>query len=192
MRLSRDRVPGQPRERSIQRALTHSGYRHFPPYATGANRHSRAGGDRRAGSRGWRGFFRQCDRGSPRPQVSIHRQTSGTRHDPTALWLRERGQFRADARRRWRGPRLFRQPSVPRSTQSQAPFEQIAALYERTHFAIDHAALEHPETAVRMHVSQALRAEGLDNGLDTRGDEFGALHFVVLDIDHTDAEADLR
>ena len=38
--------------------------------------------------------------------------------------------------------------------------------YEGTHFAIHDAALQHPEAAVRMHVSQALRAKGFHDRLD--------------------------
>src|SRR5262249_34464710 len=67
---------------------------------------------------------------------------------------------------------------------------QIPPLDERPQLAVGDGALQHPEAAVRMHPLDALGAQHLDRVVDAAGDFVGLLGFVVLDVDHADAEGD--
>src|SRR5580704_15361714 len=67
--------------------------------------------------------------------------------------------------------------------------EQISTFDERLHLAVHHAALQHPETAVRVDIVQAIRTEDLHDVFNPRRHQVGALHFVVLDIDQTNSQA---
>ena len=53
-------------------------------------------------------------------------------------------------------------------------------------------AVQHPESAVRVDVGEAPRAQRPDHSLDARRDEIGRFHLVVFDVDHADTEADFR
>src|SRR6185295_8452752 len=73
---------------------------------------------------------------------------------------------------------------------SEPALEQVAPFDERANLAIDNAALQHPEPAVRMDVLQTVGPDRLDDPLDAGRDEIGALDLVVLDVHDADAEAD--
>src|SRR5207237_10292273 len=68
--------------------------------------------------------------------------------------------------------------------------EKIAAGDERANLPVDHAPLQHPEAAVRMHIRQTIRSHGFRNVVDSRSDELRTLHLVVLDVDDADTELD--
>src|SRR5207247_3201608 len=68
--------------------------------------------------------------------------------------------------------------------------EQIEGGDECSNLPIDHAPLQHPEPAVRMHIRQTIRSNGFHDAVDPRGDELRTLHLVVLDVDDADAKLD--
>src|SRR5689334_12622637 len=71
-------------------------------------------------------------------------------------------------------------------------FKQIAALDERAHFAVGDAALEHPESTVGMDIAHALRSKRLGRVLETARNELRGFDCVVLDINDTQAEPNVR
>src|SRR5256885_10190281 len=77
-----------------------------------------------------------------------------------------------------------------RHLRSEPALEKIAAGDERANLPIDHAPLQHPEPAVRMHILQTIRSNGFYDAVDSRRDELRTLHLVVLDVDDADTELD--
>src|SRR5262245_63308830 len=73
-----------------------------------------------------------------------------------------------------------------------APLEQITSFDQGAHLAVGDAPVEHPEAAVRVNIFEPALAGLPDNSFDAGGDELGAFDFVVLDVDDSDAEADVR
>src|SRR6188508_3389271 len=74
----------------------------------------------------------------------------------------------------------------------QSSFEEIAPFDECTQLAIDDAALQHPESAVRIHVPHTLVPDRIDNLLDPSRNQIWRLDLVVLDVDDADRQPDLR
>src|SRR3984893_10614744 len=86
----------------------------------------------------------------------------------------------------------MRNASVASNSFSGPTFKQISSLDQGVHLTVHHAPLQHPEAAIGMNISEPLWPQGLHDILDARCHQVRAFHFVVLDIDQTDSESDLR
>lgn len=73
-----------------------------------------------------------------------------------------------------------------------APLVKVPALHKRPDLAVRHAALQHPEAAVGMDVTDPALAEHLVGVFDRPRDGVRRLDLGPLDVDNTEAEADLR
>ena len=82
-------------------------------------------------------------------------------------------------------------PSIRRGTRSFATEEEVAAFDESFNFTITDAALEHPETTIRMHPADAAGTEDGFSAFDAAGNLFGCLDTIYLDVNYTDANADV-
>src|SRR5579872_1019193 len=69
-----------------------------------------------------------------------------------------------------------------------AAFIKLLAGGQRAHLGIGHGTMQHPESAIRMDVVNAVGAERFDGALDALRDQIRRLDGIVLDIDDTDAE----
>ena len=115
-------------------------------------------------------------------------------HDDVAVDARQVGH---QARRglAHEGLRALRRPrsvcgSIAHATADA--FETVAAQRQRAHLGIGDRALEHPEAAVRVDVAHAPCAQHLLGAFDGARHLVGAFHVGGLDVDHAQAEADLR
>src|SRR5262245_4651221 len=72
------------------------------------------------------------------------------------------------------------------------PLEPTTSFDQGAHLAVGDAPVEHPEAAVRVNIFEPALAGLPDDRLDAGSDELRAFDFVVLDVDDSDAEADVR
>src|ERR1700680_1913658 len=98
-------------------------------------------------------------------------------------WRPGQGPCPRDGQKRPLEPIPFR-----RTYYLQTALEQISPFHQSAQLPVHHAALQHPETAVGMVVTQSIRPQFLYDSLNTRSDELGTFDFVVLDVSYPDSQ----
>src|SRR4029450_893185 len=81
-------------------------------------------------------------------------------------------------------------PSRARRVILGPGFKEISPFYQSAQLSIGNAALQHPQAAVWMNISQPPLAEGFHDLFDAARYEIGVFHFIVLYVDDTDPQGD--
>src|SRR4029077_12793633 len=69
-------------------------------------------------------------------------------------------------------------------------FIEIFSSNQRAHLGIRNRAWQHPKAAIGMYEDDTIGAEYFGGVIDPARDQIGLLDAVILDVDHTQAQAD--